>query len=200
MHARPGPPSLRHPSRIGAFRLAAGATAILVLVAACDTGAPAGTPPITPGTSAAPREVNIVARDYTYVPSVISLAPGETVLLHVLNGGLEQHEAIIGTLADQLAWEAGEEAVIGAPPGPTPDVPGPEGFEGVRVVVGSGQRVDVTWTVPADAGSAPGGWFVGCHIPGHWQKGMVVPVQLVGPDGKPQGTAPPLPSIGPAAG
>ena len=60
--------------------------------------------------------------------------------------------------------------------------------------------MDVTWTVPADADSAPGGWFVGCHIPGHWQKGMVVPVQLVGPDGKPQGTAPPLPSIGPAGG
>ena len=70
MHARSGPPSLHAPSRMGALRLAAGATAILVLVAACDTGAPAGTPPITPGTSAAPREVNIVARDYTYVPSV----------------------------------------------------------------------------------------------------------------------------------
>ena len=68
MHARFGPPSLHAPSRMGALRLAAGATAILVLVAACDTGAPAGTPPITPGTSAAPREVNIVARDYTLRP------------------------------------------------------------------------------------------------------------------------------------
>jgi uncharacterized cupredoxin-like copper-binding protein len=200
MHARVTLPTQRAPTRVGALRLAVVATAALVLVAACDTGAPAGTPPITPGTSAAPREVNIVARDYTYVPSVISFAPGETVLLHVLNGGLEQHEAIIGTLGDQLAWEAGEEAVIGAPPGPTPNVAGPAGFEGIRVVVGSGQRVDVTWTVPADAGSAPGGWFVGCHIPGHWQKGMVVPVQLVGPDGQPQGTVPPLPSIGPAGG
>ena len=74
--------------------------------------------------------------------------------------------------------------MIGAPPGPTPYVARARpGSTGVRVVVGSGQRVDVTWTVPADAATAPGGWFVGCHIPGHWQKGMVVPVR-----GRPGGT------------
>ena len=28
-------------------------------------------------------------------------------------------------------------------------------------------------------------WFVGCHIPGHFAKGMVVPVRLLGPDGVP---------------
>jgi hypothetical protein len=52
----------------------------------------------------------------------------------------------------------------------------PEGFDGVRVASGraAGRR---TWTVPADAADAAGGWFVGCHIPGHWQKGMVAPVR-----------------------
>ncbi|HEY4190674.1 MAG TPA: hypothetical protein VGM28_09650 [Candidatus Limnocylindrales bacterium] len=200
MQAPSGSTSPRRTARGRALTLAVATIVVSLVVGACDAGTPAGTPPITPGTSAAPREVNIVARDYTYVPSVIDLAPGETVTLHVLNGGLEQHEAIIGTLGDQLAWEAGEEAVLGAPPGPTPNVPSPAGFEGVRVVVGSGQRVDVTWTVPPDAASAPGGWFVGCHIPGHWQKGMVVPVRLVGPDGHPEGTVPPLPSVGPAGG
>ena len=122
--------------------------------------------------------------------------PGETVVLHVINGGLEIHEAVFGDIDDQLAWEAAEEATVGAPPGPDAVRRRPEGFDGVRVVVGSGQRVDVAWTVPADAASAAGGWFVGCHIPGHWQKGMVVPVRFVGPDGVPLGTAPPLPSIG----
>ena len=184
-------PVLRHAAAMGA---------LVVAVSACDTGAPAGTPPITPGTSGVPREVNVVTRDYAFVPSIVDLAPGETVVLHVVNGGLEQHEAIFGPLDDQLAWEAAEEAVIGAPPGPTPYVAPPPGFEGVRVVVGSGQRVDVTWTMPADAASAAGGWFVGCHIPGHWQKGMVAPVRLVGADGHSLGTAPPLPSIGPAGG
>ena len=173
--------------------------ALALLVAACDAGTPAGTPPITPGTSASPREVNVVTRDYAFVPSIVDLAPGETVLLHVINGGLERHEAVIGGLGDQLAWETAEAATIGAPPGPTPFVAPPPGFDGVRVVVGSGERVDVTWTVPANASATAGGWFVGCHIPGHWQKGMVAPVRLVGPDGRPMGTPPALPSIGPPA-
>ena len=175
----------------GTRRAAAALVTVALLTAACDTGAPAGTPPITPGTSSAPREVNIVTRDYAFVPSV---------LLHVVNFGLEEHEAVFGTLDARLAWEAGEEATVGHPPGPTPFVAPPEGFDGVRVVVGSGQRVDVAWTVPADAADAAGGWFVGCHIPGHWQKGMVAPVRLIGPDGVPLGTAPPLPSIGAPAG
>ncbi len=140
-----------------------------------------------------------MTRDYAFVPSIVDLAPGETVLLHVINGGLERHEAVFGTLGAQVAWETAEAATIGAPPGPTPFVAPPPGFDGVRVVVGSGERVDVTWTVPANASAAAGGWFVGCHIPGHWAKGMVVPIRLVGPDGRPAGTAPPLPSIGPPA-
>ena len=82
------------------------------------------------------------------------------------------------------------------PPGPTPFVPSPAGFDGVRVVVGSGERVDVVWTVPADAAAA-GGWFVGCHIPGHFAKGMVVPVRLLGPDGVPLASDPPPPATAP---
>lgn len=174
--------------------------ALALVVGACDAGPPAGTPPITPGTSASPREVNVVTRDYAYVPSIVDLAPGETVLLHVINGGLEQHEAVFGSLGAQLAWETAEAATIGAPPGPTPFVAPPPGFDGVRVVVGSGERIDVTWTVPANASAAAGGWFVGCHIPGHWQKGMVAPIRLVGADGRPMGTPPPLPSIGSPGG
>jgi uncharacterized cupredoxin-like copper-binding protein len=180
-------------------RLAA-ALLVSALAAACDAGTPAGTPPITPGTGGNPREVNVITRDYAFVPSIVDLAPGETVLLHVVNTGLETHEAVFGPLDDQLAWEAAEAATVGHPPGPTPVVASPPGFGGVRVVVGSGQRVDVTWTVPADAAGSPGGWYVGCHIPGHWQKGMVAPVRLVGPDGAPLGTAPPPPSVGAPGG
>ena len=176
-------------------RLAAFALAAAVLLAACDSG-PAVTPPVHPGASTTPREVNVIARDYTYVPSAVDLVPGETVLLHVLNGGLETHEAIIGDGAAQLAWEDAEAAVADHPPGPTPFVPSPAGFDGVRVVVGSGERVDVVWTVPADAAAA-GGWFVGCHIPGHFAKGMVVPVRLLGPDGVPLASDPPPPASAP---
>lgn len=156
---------------------------LALLSAGCDAGAPAGTPPITPGTTTVPREVNIIARDYTYVPSAVDLVPGETVVLHVINGGLAVHEAILGDIETQLAWEAAEAPFVDLPPGRTPDVPVPPGFDGVRIVVASGERVDVTWTVPKDAAAAAGGWFIGCHIPGHWDKGMVVPVRFVGAGG-----------------
>ena len=160
--------------------------ALVLLLAGCDIGAPAGTPPITPGTSAVPREVNIIARDYAYVPRVVDLVPGETVVIHVINGGLVVHEAILGDIETQLAWEAAEAPFADSPPGPTPVVPVPDGFEGVRIVVDSGERLDVTWTVPS-AGAASG-WFVGCHIPGHWEKGMVVPIRFVDAGGRPLAT------------
>lgn len=170
----------------------------MILLAGCAGGGPAGTPAITPGTSAVPREVIILARDYGYVPAAVDLVPGETVVLRVVNAGLVIHEAILGDLDDQLAWEAAEAATAGHPPGPTPAVPAPAGWDGVRVVVASGERSDVTWTVPADAASSQGGWFVGCHIPGHWEKGMVVPVRFVDAGGRPLGSLPAVPS-GPGA-
>ena len=172
---------------------------LAVGAAACASGSPAATPPITPGTSAGPRSVNIVMRDYSYVPSEVDLVPGETVTLHVINGGLVVHEAILGDMPAQLAWEQAELATVGAPPGPTPNVPEPSGFTGTRVVASSGQLVDVTWTVPPDAASAPSGWFVGCHIPGHWEKGMVVPVRFVNGAGQPIAPAPTLPASQPPA-
>jgi uncharacterized cupredoxin-like copper-binding protein len=150
----------------------------LVALAGCDAGPPAATPPITPGSGASPREVNIIAKDWVFLPDRVDVVPGETVLLHVINGGLDVHEAVIGDAAVQDAWEAAEAATVGSPPGPTPLVSVPPDVAGLRIVVASGQRVDVTWTVPASAGA---GLVVGCHIPGHWAKGMVVPVHLVEP-------------------
>jgi uncharacterized cupredoxin-like copper-binding protein len=152
---------------------------LAVIVAACDGGAPVDTPPISPGTGAAPREVNVIAREYRYDPPTIDVVAGETVLLHVLNAGLEIHEVVIGDAAIQDAWETAEAATVGAPPGPTPVVSVPPGLEGVRVVVRSGQRVDVRWTVP----TVPATLIFGCHIPGHWAKGMQVPVRFVTPGG-----------------
>lgn len=159
----------------------------MIATAGCQAGAGTATPPIVAGPPDAPREVNLIARDYAFVPDVVDLVPGETILLHVINGGLVTHEAVIGDASVQDAWEGAEAATVGAPPGPTPVVSVPPDRAGVRIVVASGERVDLTWTVPADAGAPAGAngpapaWLVGCHIPGHWAKGMQVPIRWVDP-------------------
>jgi uncharacterized cupredoxin-like copper-binding protein len=172
-----------------AWRLRLGAVLVVAagLVSACQSGPVGPTPPIVAGSSNAPREVNLIARDYTFVPSVLELVPGETIVLHVVNAGLVVHEAILGAMPVQDAWETAEAATIGAPPGPTQVVTVPGELAGIRVVVQSGERVDLTWTVPSDvagpAGSADGrpAWLAGCHIPGHWAKGMQIPIRWVDP-------------------
>jgi uncharacterized cupredoxin-like copper-binding protein len=174
-------------------RLALASLALLgVSVGACDAGT-SPTPAITPGTAAAPREVNLIAKDYSFVPPVVDLVPGETVVLHLLNGGVLIHEAVFGGPAVQAAWEAAEAAVAGAPPGPTPRVTVPAAVRGLRVVAGSGQRVDSTWKVPLGEAVPAAGFVVGCHIPGHFAQGMVVPVRWVGTDGQPLSSVSPLP-------
>jgi hypothetical protein len=168
MHQRPA----RLPGWSGGGRVVCWLILLAAGCAACETGPAPATPPIVPGGAGAPREVNL-----------IDLVPGETVLLHVINGGLEVHEAIIGDGAVQDAWEAAEAAVAGAPPGPTPVVTVPEAVTGVRIVVRSGERVDLRWVVPAGGvDGVPGTvapFIVGCHIPGHWERGMQIPVRWV---------------------
>ena len=155
--------------------------AVLLTLAGCEPGPPIATPPIVPGSLEDPREVNLIARDYVFVPSTLDLVPGETVVLHVINGGLDVHEAIFGDAAVQNAWEAAESAAADRPPGPTPAISVPPETAGLRIVVESGQRVDVEWTVPVSTEPL----IVGCHIPGHWDKGMYIPVRSVDADGGP---------------
>ena len=167
-------------------------SAALVL-AGCDIGGSPATPPIVPGTADAPREVNIVMKDYLFIPPVLDLAPGETVLFHIVNGGLVVHEAIIGDMATQDAWEAAEAPFADPPPGPTPVVTVPAGVDAFRIVVDSGGERDIRWTVPSDI---PSPLILGCHIPGHWAKGMQVPIRLVRSGASPfYVTVTPAPSI-----
>ena len=165
------------PVRPARLALALAAAVCALTVAACDASAPVSTPPIVAGSSAAPREVNLITKDYSYLPDVLDLVPGETVLLHVVNGGLATHEAVIGDAATQDAWAAAETGTDQAPPGPTPVVSVPPDVAGLRVVVSSGERVDVVWTVPSGPDVEP--YLVACHIPGHLERGMAIPVRWV---------------------
>jgi len=174
-------------------RLEGPALALVVLLAAlggCEASGPPATPPIVPGSSATPREVNVVLKDWIFLPDPVDVVPGETVLLHVVNGGLEIHELVIGDIAVQDAWEAAELATLNAPPGPTPVVSVPPGLAGIRVVVPSGQRVDLTWTVPSSAADV-GRLLLGCHIPSHWAKGMRASFVVAGASAPPVGSSAP---------
>ena len=150
--------------------------AVLLAASACSPDTPPATPPIVAGTVDAPREVNLIARDYVFLPATLDVVPGETIVLHVINGGLVVHEAVIGDTRVQDAWEAAESVAANPPPGPTPLVSVPPDVAGLRVVVESGKRADVTWTVPSSTEPLT----VGCHIPGHWAEGMHIPVRFVG--------------------
>jgi len=140
------------------------------------------TPAITPGTSGAPRQVNVILKDYVFVPGIVDLVPGETITLNVVNGGLDIHELVLGPAAVQQAWEDAEEPAANPPPGPTPDVSVPPGLEGLRVVVRSGETQTVTYSVPDDISEQ---LLLGCHISDHWERGMAGAVRLVGPGGVP---------------
>jgi hypothetical protein len=159
-----------------------------LLVAACDGASVPATPAITPGTAGAPRQVNVILKDYVVVPGIVDLVPGETVTLNVVNGGLDVHELVLGPLAVQRAWEDAEAPAANPPPGPTPAVSVPPGLEGLRIVVASGQTQTVTYTVPADEAEQ---LLLGCHISDHWERGMAGAIRLVGPGGIPLQTQAP---------
>ena len=148
----------------------------IVVGSRCDAGPPSPTPPIVPGSSATPREVNIITKDYAFLPDALDLVAGETVLLHVINGGLEVHEAVIGDASVQDAWEVAEAATVGHPPGPTPVVTVPPDVAGLRIVVrlraARGRRLDGARRRPRPARprgwsavTSPGTGAAGCRSP-----------------------------------
>lgn len=170
----------RRGPRPGGFILFLSLSLSVVLVG-CGAGGPVVTPLPSAGRPEAPREVNVIAKDYVFVPDPVDVLPGETVLIHLVNGGLAPHELVIGDAAVQEAWERAWAATIGGPPGASP-VPPPPDLRGVRAYVESGQRVDFLWTVPDDPDVLARTMF-GCHLPGHWQRGMRASLRVPGSDG-----------------
>jgi len=158
---------------------------LAAMAAACTSGA-AATPPIRAGTPEVPRQVNVILRDYSFVPTPIDLVPGETVRFFVINGGLVAHELVLGPQDVQDAWAHAD--AVATPPifGATaPPASVPPGTGGVRVLLDSGKSTTFVYRVPSDAPP-----LVECHVPGHLERGMVGAVRFVWPG----------PSTGPSGG
>ena len=147
----------------------------LVLLGAALASAPPPTPVIvSPGTVDAPRPVSVILRDYRFDPTPLHLVPGETVQLNVFNGGLVEHELVLGDEDVQAAWAAAD--AVATPPAPFATAPpasvGPD-VGGLRVVVASGGLTTVNYMVP-QAGELQ----LVCHLVGHAERGMVGQITL----------------------
>ena len=150
----------------------------LVLLGAALATAPAPPPRIDqPGTVESPRSVNVILRDYRFDPTPLYLIPGETVRLHVLNGGLVEHELVLGDATFQQAWSAADAAATpaglfaSAPPASVDPA-----VNGLRLVLGSGGATVVDYAVPSS-----GELQLFCHLPGHVERGMVGEIVALSP-------------------
>src|SRR3989337_3553169 len=80
----------------------------LATAAACAESAALPSGPIRPGSADAPREVNVILRDYLFEPTPIRLLRGETVRFNIVNGGLLPHDFVLGGAAVPAGWGSAE--------------------------------------------------------------------------------------------
>lgn len=148
----------------------------LVLLGATLAGAPPPTPAPSeqPGTDVAPRDVNVIMRDYHFDPSPVYLFAGETIRLNVFNGGLVDHELVLGDAGVQQAWtDANAAATPPAPFATAPPASVDPSVGGLRIFLVSGGSTSVIYHVPGS-----GTLELMCHLPGHLERGMSADVVL----------------------
>lgn len=124
------------------------AAALLALLAGC-----AGT---TPGTSDAPRTIEVAMTDaLRFDPERITVTAGETIRFVVENPTALEHEFVIGDEHEQAEHAA---EMMGE--GMMHDEPN-------AVSVGAGQIEELVYTF-----DEPGELLIGCHVDRHYDAGM----------------------------
>jgi uncharacterized cupredoxin-like copper-binding protein len=158
--------------------LGLGLAVALVLFGAALAGAPAPPPNILqPGTAASPRPVNVIMRDYRFDPTPLYLVRGETVRINILNGGLIEHELVLGDESVQAAWrDADARATPPAPFATAPPASVAPDVGGLRALLGSGGSDTFDFVVPTT-----GDLDLICQLPGHAERGMVGEVTFAAP-------------------
>ncbi|HWJ60805.1 MAG TPA: cupredoxin domain-containing protein [Acidimicrobiales bacterium] len=129
--------------------------ALVLTLAACGSdGSDAG------GNAA--RTIEITMADNTYAPGDVTVPAGEEVTFTFTNDGTVDHEALIGSAADQAAHE--EEMEGGEMDGMDHGDMG-AASEAVTVAPGATRSMSMTF-------DDPGTYLIGCHVPGHYAAGM----------------------------
>lgn len=155
-------------------------TSLALLAAACSTGSASASPgrstmaastPAAPGDHAedfgfgmpadpadADRVIEVKMVDpFEFDPTQIEVTAGETITFMVTNAGDLDHEFVIGDEGTQDEHEMMmDDDGMGSEDEPN------------ELALAGGESGELTWTF-ADAGSL----LFGCHVPGHYDAGMV---------------------------
>ena len=144
---------MRHKRALGALMAAASLT-----IAACGTGEDA-----TPPTGSRVIEVAMTENEFT--PSSFEVEAGQEITFEFTNDGTVDHEAILGSEAEQDDHEA-EMGGDGSHGGPMEGMDH-GGSDGEAITVEPGGTATMTKTFES-AGTV----ILGCHEPGHYEAGM----------------------------
>ena len=127
------------------------------------------------GTEEAPRDVAITMTDtLRFDPGTIAVHQGETIRFLLENPTVAPHDFTLGDMDAQMHHH--EEMSAGM--GHGHDSAGADGMPGaVSLEPGGSAEVIVTFEEPGET-------LVGCHVPGHWEAGMLGAL-LVMPGGVP---------------
>jgi uncharacterized cupredoxin-like copper-binding protein len=137
------------------LKIVAAACGVSLLTAGCSFGG------LPSGTDANPRVVALTVDGYRFIPDAIQVTVGETVRFVVANPTDMAHEIFIGTSAEQAADEA---VRASTPPMQQPKVTTQYGY-GVFLLAYSTIEFRYHFSNRDEV-------MIGCHLPGHWAKGM----------------------------
>jgi uncharacterized cupredoxin-like copper-binding protein len=117
--------------------------------------------------SEADRVVEVTATDdLMFDPSSVAVSKGETIEFNVSNIGTVGHEFVLGDASFQLAHEEEMADMEG-------DMLPPD--EAYAISLAPGETSSIAWTFTSD-----GEIEYGCHVPGHYEGGMVGTVLVEG--------------------
>jgi len=118
---------------------------------------------IPPGTD---RVIELTMEGMRFVPNKLDVKVGETITFVVTNPNDIPHELFIGDAADQAAHHAAHMAV-------------PSSGQAMVAHMGYGIYLDAHGTgMVTYHFTKAGEIMLGCHLPGHWEAGMVAMVTV----------------------
>lgn len=137
------------------IQILAAACGVTLLTAACTVSGAQN------GTDASLRVIQLTVDGYRFVPDAIEVTVGETVRFVVSNPTDMAHEVYIGTPAEQAADEAARASTA---PMQQPNITTQYGY-GVYLAAYSTVEFRYHFSNRDEV-------MIGCHLPGHWEKGM----------------------------